>query len=220
MTDDERKDRLAYLASIKCVHPEKCLYKISCQKDYERMWSGGTKEKQCLDFVKKYLSKIDITGFIIQKLEKVIENQESTFPDFFIEDGFIEHFQITASKESKKKGSDSKRHQAKHERELRESNEGIIMPRPNTNSSYENLEKSIKTHWESHMTSMNKYLYKNDATTRIFMIEHNEIGSFEMFENVLAYVKCPSVKPRHFKFYSLSHDTEMLDYIYCFKCYF
>ena len=69
----------------------------------------GEQESRCLAWVRDYLygSK---TGFFWRDWRKVAaiferakpNPETSKFPDFVFEDGFIEHFQITASKENKK----------------------------------------------------------------------------------------------------------------------
>jgi len=216
MTDEEKKERLTYLERIKCVHPEKCLYKISCRKDYERMWHGATQEKKCLDFVKQHLNNVIIgEGLKTQVLEAVENPENSEFPDFTLNNGFIEHFQITASTEDNK-GSEYKRTEAEHQRELNIAPQGASLSPKHSGWSYDNLKKSFKRNWMKHLESLSKYSTRDiDITTKVFMLEHVEMN-FEMFENVCAYTDDHSMEQRHFFYYSLSHDIEMLDYMYNF----
>ena len=217
MTAEERKERFAYLESIKCVHPEKCLNEISCQKDYQRLLHRSTQEKQCLDFVVNKMRTLDISDFLKAKLSEVYENQDySLFPDFLFSSGFIEHFQITASKENKK-GSAYRKKEAEHKRNLDMASIGVSESFVTPHSAHNNIKESLKRNWESHIRHMDEYLIKTpDVTTRIFMIEHTEM-TLEMAENVYAYEDDFSIPQRHFSYYSLSHDVEMLDYIYSFK---
>jgi len=217
MTDEEKKERLEYLQSIECVHPEKCMYKISCQKDYIRMWQGATQEKQCLDFVKNIICELDAHKFLKIKVNEAAENLENSgFPDFIFEDGFIEHFEITASDEGSK-GSDYRRTEAKHKRALSKATQGAVLRPQHSSWSYDNLKKSLQRNWENHIESLQGSLDKiQSSTTKVFMMEHLEMN-IEMFENVYAYTDDYSIKQRHFRYYSLSHDVEMLDYIYNFR---
>ena len=105
----------------------------------------GEQESRCLAWVKEHLYGPDTRFFCRdwRKAAAMIEcatpNLEaSKFPDFVFEDGFIEHFQITASKENKK-GSCHKQTQAEFHREmdyvqekLRQELEQIPLPMKNT----------------------------------------------------------------------------------------
>jgi len=187
-----------------------------CQKEYERMWNGETQEKRCLNFVKQQVMTVEINGVLKARLCEAVENPETTsFPDFLFEGGFIEHFQITASKEDKK-GSKYQRNEAEHKRQLNKASQGEVLSPSHSNCSYEYLKESLKRNWENHIVSLNTYQpNKNNFEIRVFMIEHNEMN-IEMIEDIYAYVKDSSVEQRHFRHYSLSHDVEMLDYIYSY----
>lgn len=75
-----------------------------------------TIEYECLEFVKNRISKKDCFGLSYNQYIEIrdwINEAEpnynnSKFPDFVFEDGFIEHFGVTSSSEDKK-GAKQKR---------------------------------------------------------------------------------------------------------------
>ena len=68
----------------------------------------GEKEINCLTRVKQNLGRNSVHYFCSdpQKIIRILKSArpnpaQSNFPDFLFENGFIEHFQITASRETK-----------------------------------------------------------------------------------------------------------------------
>ena len=73
----------------------------------------GEKEQKCLDTVKSllkgrnnYLGCLDENDSLIKNMHLAHANEQaSNFPDFLFEGGFIEHFQVSVSKETAKGSS-------------------------------------------------------------------------------------------------------------------
>lgn len=72
--------------------------------------SHGDKELRIINMVRQHFCTADKYGFSIediQKMESILDsavpnNESSKFPDFVFKGGFIEHFQVTSSKETRK----------------------------------------------------------------------------------------------------------------------
>ena len=195
----------------------------------------GKKEQKCLDFVKTHLKHENYHGFSkfeIEKFRKCLESaqanpQSNSFPDFVFENGFIEHFQITSGKVTRK-GSKHLELFNKYQNENRETlysniNNKDFSPIYFTmnypNHSYKYLENSFRKSWESHILSANKYSGKKQIG--IFMIEYQD-SCIEMRENIFAESKeniCYGNirKPIIIENYSLCHDKNILNFIntYC-----
>ena len=168
---------------------------------------------------------------ILNAIRTAKENiNESEFPDFLLENGFIEHFQITASKENRK-GSAEKIDLAMFNKRIDdEVNEfyRYCNEKPSYNQvrskewvrdnlpeySYENLKFSFISNFEKHLKSLEKYNGKKDLS--VFLIENEEVN-LEMYENTHIDTKKPIfARQEHFIRYMLSRDKNMLNYIYNF----
>ena len=158
----------------------------------------------------------------------------SEFPDFIFDDGFIEHFQITSSRTTRKGATHKKEKEQFKERvykemELLENNwketpsydkvrsEHWVFNNPE--HSYDYLVKSFEDTWIHHINSMNKYSGRKE--NGIFLIEYTEIA-LAMLENVYKDWKggmCQGDmrKPEEIYCYRLSRDKEMLKFIYQYK---
>lgn len=166
-------------------------------------------------------------------LAKPNENA-SEFPDFTFENGFIEHFQITSSKVTRKGATHKKEESAfdakvaKETEELKkEWNETPSYSEIRTKSwaftnpehSYEYLEESFRTVWKHHIDSLNKYCGNKEVG--IFMIEYTEFA-LAMTEQVYAKWKDGMSsgdmrEEEKFKFYRLSRDKKLLNFISQYK---
>ena len=71
----------------------------------------GEQEKRCFDCAKKLLEESYYKSVVLENeldsirriFQTAIPNTKpSQFPDFIFENGFIEHFQVTSAKETKK----------------------------------------------------------------------------------------------------------------------
>lgn len=139
----------------------------------------GEEESKRLDWVKQKVKCNSVWYFCEdrQKIACILKNAEpnsapSEFPDFLFETGFIEQFQITASKETKKGAL----HRKEQERFYKEAEQRLQAMReeleqaPPANEltyeickmkapmySYEMYEHSFHKNWQHHMDSLEKY---------------------------------------------------------------
>lgn len=199
----------------------------------------GDKELKCFDTVKQNYSRFkkdNQYGFSnkdCDELEMIFKSaqpnpESNNFPDFIFEDGFIEHFQITSSKQTNKKGAEHIKNKAKYEENLKKAferyrksdSQGIIHSdfRYGTHS-YEWLKKSFKTNWENHIKSLDKYDIAHELG--VFMVEYTD-GALLMAENIYAPsgvdgFSMPIRVQQHFEDYHLSRDKELLTYLKGFK---
>ena len=172
---------------------------------------------------------------ILNAIRTAKENTNlSEFPDFLLEDGYIEHFQITASRENRK-GSAEKIDVSIFKKKINnEVNEfyKYCNEKPSYNQvrskrwirnnlpeySYENLVFSFKSNFEKHLKSLEKY--KGEKDLSIFLIENEEVN-LEMYENSykdMENLRCDyPQRQEHVIRYMLSRDKNMLNYIYNFK---
>lgn len=159
------------------------------------------------------------------------ENPEpSVFPDFISANGFIEHFEITASVVNRK-GSTHRREYADFEQRVQQSKtliqkqldcvEGEDKVISKTDSyryhdrSHSNLIHSFQTAWKSHCRSLEEYDKGNELC--VFMVEFQEFG-LEMCENVFDVFEGISVgdlrEQQKFHNYRLSRDKVLLNWIH------
>ncbi len=164
-------------------------------------------------------------------LRKAQPNPEpSLFPDFVFENGFIEHFQITSSKETRKGAThtreESKLHRAVDDKmsewdktpsfdEVRSECWSMLNPQHN----YQFLIQSFQRNWESHYESYQKYT--GPKQVGIFMIEYPELALAmreTTYDKWIEYMSNGDMRrAEKFKEYRLSRDKELLKYIYQFK---
>lgn len=172
---------------------------------------------------------------IEQILQMVKPNvKKSDFPDFVFDYGFIEHFQVSSSKTTRKG--------AEHIKEMScftsKVNNGkkIIEQEWNENPNYDEVRskhwtmdnpkhshsfliKSFKRNWINHINSLDKYTGKKNIG--IFMIEYSDYA-LSMFENVYKdWINGMSQgdmrTPEEFHCYRLTRDRELLNFIYQHK---
>lgn len=203
----------------------------------------GDAEQNCLNIIK---NTKDIEnpkryfGFLREDVEdivKYIKNAQpnenlSNFPDFICNYGLIEHFKITSSKENKK-GSihikEETRFKKKVESEAEKIKETWNQNLNNNHSvhwafkfpehNYNYLYESFTNNWENHIARLNNY--KGDKDTSIFMIEYNDLA-LTMYENVFedwidGLSNGDIREPETVKFYRISRDKKLLNYIYQFR---
>lgn len=193
----------------------------------------GDKEQKCLEFAKNNYKFEKLYGFSMND-EKEFENclfsaksnpELSSFPDFVCENGFIEHFQISSGKNTKK-GSQHLKERHNYEEQIdRAVNQSDIQNAVSKNfsfsyppHSYQNLVDSFKKTWESHILSLERY--EGNKKIPIFLIEYTD-ATIDMKENIYSAADGLSFgdlkEPKHLHTYSLVHDKDMLDYIFQYK---
>ncbi len=206
----------------------------------------GEKEQRCLNVVIRNLNSEESLkkyfGLLkddIDEVKDILKNAKpneklSEFPDFVFKNGFIEHFQITSSKTNKNGAKQLeeislfKNKVEKATRRLKEEwrdnpdsnkicSESWAMQYPK--HSYEYLCDAFRKSWENHIESYNKYT--GNKYIGIFMIEYSDLA-LTMYENVYAdWINCMTNgdfrEPEKVKFYRLTRDKNLLEYIYSFK---
>ena len=168
-------------------------------------------------------------------LQQAKENPKlSEFPDFIFDNGFIEHFKVTSSKEGRK-GSTKiieenrfKHSIADEEQQFIEycqnnpkigESRSVSWSRKGSQHSYQNLQNSFKKQFEHHLNSLTNY--KGNSELKIFIIEYSDYGiemEEDLFKNYPDNAKrIPTREPKHFWNYRLSKDKNMLNYLYNFQ---
>ena len=213
----------------------------------------GQKEKECLNVVTQsifcnprqnfddYELKFENAFGFTQEDEREFLNifrtiqanpKSSEFPDFVFDNGFIEHFQITSSRENRHGATEAKERAEFQQRidkdrdEIRKNWEitssdkvrSNRWTRENSEHSYQFLVKSFKDNWQRHIKSLDKY--NGSTKVGIFMVENNE-SALSMIEDL--YAGLGGISPgdlreqQSFNYFRLSRDKYLLNYIYGFK---
>lgn len=198
----------------------------------------GEKEQKCFEVVKNDFMKEYPTKFFGLNCEEIknmkvlfdtakINEKTSEFPDIILNNGFIEHFQITSSKENKNGAVHIKeltKFKSKIEKDMMAiqvnhdfSKKHWTMQYPE--HSYEKLVKSLEKNWNNHIESYEKYNKKKDIS--IFMIQYSDMA-LGMYENVYEYwidgmSNGDLRKPEKLNCYRMSRDKKILKYMYEFK---
>lgn len=196
-----------------------------------------TFKKWCFCYVSVFhevmfgLTKEDETE-VLCILRKVKANEKlSEFPDFIFNNGFIEHFQITSSKVTRK-GARQIIKEKEFNREVNLKQEKFIKM-CNATPSYDKVRSSISTmnypehcynyllqsfkhSCEHHLESMRKYNGARDIG--IFLIENSE-SALTMLENIFVDWKEGMShgdlrEQQSFSCYRLSRDKKLLNYLY------
>ena len=202
----------------------------------------GEIEKICFDFVNNELiSKIRFCYACSLEDEDTVETAFKTaipnpvwnkFPDFLFDGGFIEHFEVTSS-HSNRNGSTMKRELNKlhKEAEMRENalkaemnetpcyeGKSITTDTWHSKHTYDDFYISFKRNWQHHIESLDKY--EGNKSTGIFMIQYND--SALVMHPVYPDIKTglyygDLLKRLDYIGYRLTHDSNILEYIYTFK---
>lgn len=181
----------------------------------------GEQENNCLTGVRQKITRNLVQYFcgdpqrVIRILKSARPNPaQSSFPDFLFENGFIEHFQITASKETRK-GAQHIQTQAQFCNEVEQRFQRMyseLNDAPSANSltreicemeaplySYEMYEVSFRKNWQHHIDSLQKYTGCRHVS--IFLVEYQG----PLFQ----VIQCGSFAG----FYHLHQDAPMLRYM-------
>lgn len=197
----------------------------------------GEKELCCLEKVRKQLAPEDCMGMTNEDWEEIkkclktaVENeQKNNFPDFVFDNGFIEHFQVTSSK-STRKGSnhlksikhyknetDEKFKQVKKEWEdnpMMYKERKAVQEYVYKEHDYEYLKQSILHCFENHMNSLDKY--DGNKEVGIFLIEYTDCAvsmAPNYTDEVFVKINNGDLKlKRKIVGYSPAYDKEMLEY--------
>lgn len=158
--------------------------------------------------------------------KNITPNENSSdFPDFILTEGFVEHFAITSSKESKK-GANHKISESRYLKKNKIIEEKLSSNNPTASNkltyeghSYNNLTRSFKKNWNKHIDSLEKYTgSKNNG---IFLIEYFDHMALSMLEMSLEGASDVSMgdfnRQESWSNYRLSRDKDMLKWISNFE---
>lgn len=158
----------------------------------------------------------------------------SEFPDFIFGNGFIEHFQVSSSKTTRK-GAQHIKEMNHFVSKVNQETEGLKqawseMPSygevrskhwsiDNPEHSHSFLIKSFKDSWKNHIESLDKYVGKKNIG--IFMIEYSDYA-LSMCENVYknwidGMSQGDMRGQEKFQCYRLTRDKVLLDFVYQYK---
>lgn len=190
------------------------------------------REKQDLEFVKNHIDSSKFDGFTIDEqneLLSLIKNVQPTdtesrtiFPDFISEDGFIEHFEVTSGKETRKgadvvrRRSDAKKEHINVIENKTDDKQGTFSYSTIVDRSNESLAfftASFKKNWEKHINSLKKYNGAKHASC--FLISSDDVllvGENCCDTNGLFYGNFP----RHRLNFKLCYCFDLLNWIYTF----
>jgi len=158
----------------------------------------GEAEQKCLEQIQNDIKGVCGNGqslecvysdFPVEALKLICcaepNPQSSKFPDFLFPGGFIEHFEVTTAKESKK-GAALKREENKFQKEVqnqfkafREEIVGITEPhsivsrvakKEFVGSTYDDFVSSFERIWKHHIRSLDNY--RGEKAIGIFLIEN------------------------------------------------
>ncbi len=196
--------------------------------------SHGDKELKIFNLIKQQFCNSDKYGFSIEDIHKMtsildsaLPNGESSkFPDFIFDGGFIEHFQVTSSKETRK-GAEHLKKKSRYTTKVDDFKskissgkitDGASLDFKYPEHSYIDFKKSFLKNWKSHISGLTKY--GDDYATGIFFIQYSDFA-LEMMEDIYQDIKpdfqMPIREAQHFQDYRLSRDKDMLSYISKFK---
>lgn len=177
----------------------------------------GEKELECINILKNIILRCESVSRYLYLAKS--NPKPSEFPDFIFNDGFIEHFQVSSSKETKK-GSDfnitendfNKAMEDEFDKNKKEwldsdfqNNTMRVTTYKNVidNGSYEFFVKSFTKNFDKHIASLKNN--NGEKSIGIFLVEF--LGG-----------KITICQKGIFKeFYKLSYDKDLLEYIYKFK---
>ena len=195
----------------------------------------GERESQCINAIYEFIgsskfdkhcfgmnaSDVDIFVKAINEAKNIVDKNvedNSKFPDFRLKNGFIEHFQVSATKE--KKGSEYKQFEKEFNKQIQDSEteEFVTTMMPQPASTYSLFESFLIRKWVHHIESRDKYDGNKDVG--IFVIDFDEF-SLQMFESkydsdVIGLRMGDYSEAEYIKGYRLSRDKHLLSYMYNF----
>ena len=197
----------------------------------------GEAEQNCFELIKANLDKdiyFAMSHIDRDSIKDVFESaspnpDNSSFPDFVFNGGFIEHFRVTSSDVSRK-GSKMERERADISKDFQKRAKEASEDLPEDSLSiisvgtpqfwhkthtYENFVRSFKTNLEHHLESMVKY--SGNKECKIFMVEYNDsalLMNKKVPRDLMLNVTYGDLVKRECPAYRLSRDIDLLQYIY------
>lgn len=156
-----------------------------------------------------------------------IEKKETKFPDFICDNGLIEHFQISGTKETRN-GSQIAKDRGKCNKDIDtaiNNGEQHVSKTFSVHQSYNDFIESFKHNWNNHISKLRNYQGNKDNVC--FMIESDSFGLVMELKPNLNYQlgittgniveHYLSNKEEHFSSPLLGRCKELLEYIYQYK---
>lgn len=171
------------------------------------------KELECLQAAIKLIPSSETICTYLSSAQR--NTKPSDFPDFVFDGGFIEHFQVTSAKETRK-GDEQRISESQFEKDNQEHFDRIKQeylnstPSPGTLTtdifemdspeySYECFVQSFKRNFEKHVEGLSKY--NGDKSVGIFLVEHTG-------------ARITAIRYGNFAgFYLIKSDKELLSYL-------
>lgn len=197
------------------------------------------KEQDCFinsDCIKNYFGLLEEDRDEIEQILRLAKpnNNLNNFPDFVFKNGFIEHFQVSSSKDTRR-GVEHIKEMKNFEKKV-EDNIKKLEEEWSENPSYKEVRdehwetsnpehshdfliKSFQKHWESHIASLHKYEGKKEIG--IFLVEYTDFALAmheEVYKDWINGMSQGDMKePESFKYYRLSRDKKLLNYLYKYR---
>lgn len=134
------------------------------------------------------------------------------FPDFYIPDGFVEHFRVASSNENGK-GSQQKREDAHCNQTLDEmltsATQSQFRSQSTIQHTHEYFLKSLQKNWDSHTNSFQKYTGKQNVSAFLLDYEDNMLYMYQQTGR-----KYDTSPESSLPCYYLSRDAQALSWIY------
>lgn len=210
------------------------------KKNYEQVSDKDFENEQILytnsDSYKNFFGLLEEDRKEIEQILRLAKPNDNlnNFPDLVFKNGFIEHFQVSSSKETRR-GAEHLKEMNNFEKKV-ENNISRLQEEWSENPSYEEVRdehwetsnpehshgyliKSFQKHWESHIESLHKYEGKKEIG--IFLVEYTDFA-LAMYEEVYKdWINGMSQgdmrKPESFSWYRLSRDKKLLNYLYEYR---
>lgn len=195
----------------------------------------GKKEQRCLNRARKQLdikNCYTVSEAEFQNIKTCLElakpnSQDSVFPDFLFPGGFIEHFQITSGRESRKGSAHSVASVDFHRNcdrkldELANANNKteVRASMQYRGHSHENLITSFKRNWEKHLDSLER-APQLQGHLGIFIVQYCDVFALQMHGECYAPLGkglSPISGCDNPNGYKLSRDKELLQYLQRYK---
>lgn len=213
----------------------------------------GEKERRCLERIMNYvfpgavsptvadadasLLHASVFGFSIDDWDTLCsvlislkENDNpSEFPDFMTDGCIVEHFEITATKESRKGSAFRRKHEPFIESMYKDLASTAPMEEPDVftrafsfpDRYHELLLESLSQNTKKHITALQQYVAGHTVKSSVFMVELREHGVF-MFENIFEDIGDGRVfgdlrTPEQYHNYRMSRDKDALEFLAAYK---
>lgn len=240
MRGDKEQNCLNFVKRSMFTQNGEPIYSPNNKKTYIEVDDDEFKKEQIWfineDVYRNYFGLLKEDRDEIEQILRIAKSNEkaSEFPDFLFKNGFIEHFQITSSKTTKK-GAEHIKEMSNFKKKVNKEADSIkqewnvnpdfekirrkqwILDNPEHNHSL--LIKSFKTNWQNHIDSLQNY--SGNKEIGIFLIDYSDFA-LGMLENVCKkWIDGMSQgdyrEQESLDHYRLTRDNVLLNFIYKYK---